>query len=123
MAALSISNKIHIPLIGSITVGLVLIGFSAYFSIQKIEQDVFASEAQNLKVYMSNQLSSKRDVGLTNAINIASNIDVIEALSFDNRELAVNGLARLAKTYKDYTDYNNIKIHIHTKDAKSYLRH
>ena len=123
MAALSISNKIHIPLIGSITVGLALIGFSAYFSIQKIEEDVFISEARNLKVYMDNQLSSKRDVGLTNAINIASNIDVIEALSFDNRELAVNGLARLAKTYKDYTDYNNIKIHIHTKNAKSYLRH
>jgi methyl-accepting chemotaxis protein len=123
LAALSISNKIHIPLIGSITVGLVLIGFSAYFSIQKIESDVFSSEAQNLKVYINNQLSAKRDVGLTNAINIASNIDVIEALSFNNRELAVDGLAKLAKTYKDYTDYNNIKIHIHTSDVKSYLRH
>jgi len=33
MAALSISNKIHIPLIGSIIVGLVLIGFSAYFRV------------------------------------------------------------------------------------------
>ncbi len=123
MAALSISNKIHIPLIGSIVIGLVLIGISAYFSIQKIENDVFEGEAQNLKVYVNNQLIAKRDVGLTNAINIASNIDVIEALNNNNRTLAVDGLARLANSYKEYTDYNNIKIHIHTNDVKSYLRH
>jgi methyl-accepting chemotaxis protein len=123
MKDLSISNKIHIPLIGAIAVGLVLIFASAYFSLQQIEQDVLENEERNLRVYLSNQLSSKKDVGLTNAINIASNIDVIEALGFDNRVFAVEGLARLTQTYKDSTDYNNIKIHIHTKDVKSYLRH
>jgi methyl-accepting chemotaxis protein len=102
---------------------LVFIGISVYFSIQKIEENIYNTESKNLKVYIDNQIIAKRDVGLTNAINIASNINVIEALIYNNRDQAVDGLARLAQSYKDYTDYNNIKIHIHTSDVKSYLRH
>jgi methyl-accepting chemotaxis protein len=120
---LSISNKIHIPLISAILIGMILILISAFTSIKEIKQDVYQKEQESLFIYIKNQFISKLDVGLTNAINIASNFDVIEALSYDNRAFAVDGLKKLADIYKESTDYKNIKIHIHTKDVKSYLRH
>ncbi len=120
---LSISNKIHIPLISAILIGMILILISAFTSIKEIKQDVYQKEQESLFIYIKNQFISKLDVGLTNAINIASNFDVIEALSHDNRAFAVDGLKKLADIYKESTDYKNIKIHIHTKDVKSYLRH
>jgi methyl-accepting chemotaxis protein len=122
MKDLSISNKIHIPLISAIALGLLLILSSAYFSIKDIEANVIENEKENLQVYLKNQLSSKLDIGLTNAINIATNYDVIEALTYDNRAFAIDGLKKLVDVYKESTDYKNIKIHIHTIDAKSYLR-
>ena len=120
---LSISNKIHIPLISAILIGMILILISAFTSIKEIKHDVYQKEQESLFIYIKNQFTSKLDVGLTNAINIASNFDVIEALSHDNRAFAVDGLKKLADIYKESTDYKNIKIHIHTKDVKSYLRH
>jgi methyl-accepting chemotaxis protein len=102
---------------------MILILISAFTSIKEIKEDVYKKEQESLYIYIKNQFISKLDVGLTNAINIASNFDVIEALSYDNRVFAVDGLKKLADVYKESTDYKNIKIHIHTKDVKSYLRH
>jgi len=122
MKNLSISNKIHLPLIASIVIGMCFILYSSFHSINKIEENTYKTKADSLRVYLKNQLASKYDIGLTNAINISSNFDVIEALEYDNLEFAIEGLNKLVKTYKESTQYKNIKIHIHTKDVKSFLR-
>lgn len=119
---LSISKKIHIPLISAIIIGMVLILISAFQSLKQIEKNVYQKEANSLDVYLKNQLFSKYDIGLTNAINIASNYDVIEALESNNKQLAIEGLNKLVKVYKENSAYHNIKIHIHTADVKSFLR-
>lgn len=61
-------------------IGFILILFSSYLSIQGIEKDVYGKEQETLKVYVKNQLEAKYDIALTNAITIASNYYVIEAL-------------------------------------------
>ncbi len=122
MKNLSISNKIHLPLISAIVIGMFLILVSAFNSLDKIEKDVYTTEQATLSVYLKNQLASKYDIGLTNAINISSNYNVIKALESNNKKLAISGLGKLIKTYKESTPYKNIKIHIHTKDVKSFLR-
>jgi methyl-accepting chemotaxis protein len=118
----SISQKIHIPLISAILIGMVLIFISAVKSLNEIESNVYHKETKSLSVYLKNQVAAKYDIGLTNAINIASNYDVIEALQTDDKTLAIKGLNKLAQTYKQNTAYQNIKIHIHTADIKSFLR-
>jgi methyl-accepting chemotaxis protein len=91
-------------------------------SLKEIEDDVYRSTQNTLSVYLKNQLVSKSDVSLTNAINISSNFDVFEALEYDNVEFAIEGLGKLIKLYKENTNYPDVKIHIHTADVKSYLR-
>ncbi len=119
---LSIGKKVHIPLIIAIVVGLGLVLTTSYFSLKTIEQNIYDDVEHNLKVYVDNQLKSKYNVGLTNAINIAGNEAIKEALRTGNRQIAADALAVLSKTMKDYTDYKNIKVHIHTADVHSFLR-
>jgi len=122
MKNLSISNKIHVPLISAIIVGMILILVSAFISINDIEKSIYKSEENALEIYVKNQLSTKYNIGLTNAINISSNFNVVQALKNDDKKLAIDGLEKLINVYKQNTPYKNIKIHIHTKDVKSYLR-
>lgn len=122
MKDLSISNKIHLPLISAIVIGMILILYSSFNSLNEVEKDVYSAEENSLHIYIKNQLKAKYDVSLTNAINISANYDVIEALEYDNKEFAVEGLGKLLKIYKENTPYKNVKIHIHTADIKSYLR-
>ena len=122
MKDLSISNKIHIPLISAIAIGMCLILISAFMSLKEIESDVYTAEGKTLDIYLQNQIISKFDISLTNAINISANFDVFEALEYDNIEFAIEGLGKLIQSYKDNTNYPDVKIHIHTADVKSYLR-
>ena len=122
MRHLSISNKIHLPLIASIVFGMIIILCTTYVSVKQIEKDVYAKEQSSLNVYVTNQLNAKYDVALTNAITIASNYYVIESLAKNDRSIAIDGLGNLAKTYKEFTDFKNVQVHIHTKDIKSFVR-
>lgn len=122
MQNLSISNKIHIPLIVSILIGFGIIIFNYYFSIKEMKEDVYSSEAQMLRSVYTDLFRGKEDVGLTNAISIAENYYVIRALKEKNRELAVEGLGVLSTKFKENTEFNNIKVHIHDADVHSFLR-
>jgi methyl-accepting chemotaxis protein len=53
---------------------------------------------------------------------LGHNRDIKEALKSDDRELAIESLSGLSASYADNTNLKNVKIHIHTKDVKSFLR-
>lgn len=118
----SISQKIYIPLFGGLVIGFVLILFTSYLNIKGIEKDVYAKEQTELNVYVKNQLSAQYDIALTNAITIAANYYVIEALLNNDRTIAAKGLKELTTLYKEKTDFKEAQIHIHTHDIKSFLR-
>jgi methyl-accepting chemotaxis protein len=118
----TLAKKVYIPLFGGLVIGFILILFTSYLSIQGIEKDVYAKEQGELKVYVKNQLEAQYDVALTNAITIASNYYVIEALLNNDRAIATKGLKELTKAYKEKTNYKEAQIHIHTQDIKSFLR-
>jgi methyl-accepting chemotaxis protein len=122
MSNLSISNKIHIPLIVSILIGFVVIMFNYYFSIKEMKEGVYSSESQTLRSVYTDLFKAKEDIGLTNAIGIAENYYVLRALRENNRELAIEGLSSLAAKFKENTEFNNIKVHIHDVQVHSFLR-
>jgi len=119
---LKISQKIHIPLIFAILTASVVIIANSYFSIKKVEKETFEKERAILTRYFVQKLQTKKDVGLTNAIDIANNLYVKKALKEKNRDIAIDGLKKLSNDFKNYTKYKNIKIHIHTKDVHSFVR-
>lgn len=122
MTDISISKKVHIPLLIAIFIGFVIIAFNYFVSVSSIRDDVYAKQASELSSFFNEELENKKNIGLTNAINIAKNYYVIESLQSKNRELAIKGLGELTADFKENTKYKNIKIHIHDSDIRSFLR-
>ena len=122
MKKVSISKKVHIPLIISIIIGFIIIAFNYFSSVNSIRKDVYKQQVSDLSSFFNESMDNKKNIGLTNAINIAKNYYVIEALKNKNRDLAIQGLNEVTKDFKENTKYKNIKIHIHDKDLHSFLR-
>ncbi|MBN2894779.1 MAG: hypothetical protein JXK05_02685 [Campylobacterales bacterium] len=120
---MTIGKKIHIPLVIAIIVGLTLVLISSSFSLREIEKNTYEEFGDNLKIYLENQLESKYSVGLTNAISIAQNNAIIEALRSGERSTAIAALKNVTEDFKAHTNYQNIKVHVHDKEVKSFLRH
>ncbi len=68
------------------------------------------------------RIKSKMDVGISNAVTISKNTDIITALELFDRDLAKLALSGISDAMRENTSLSNIKIHIHDKDVKSYLR-
>jgi len=122
MNNLSISKKIHIPLILSVILGFVIIMSNYYYSISKMKDNTFDKEQKILHTFFKEAMESKKSIGITNAINISKNYHVIDGLKNNNRTTAITGLSSISKEFKAYTHYKNIKIHIHDADLHSFLR-
>lgn len=122
MSNLSISKKIHIPLILSIIFGFIIIIVNYFYSISEMKSDVYKEEAFSLNSFYSEAIKAKENIGLTNAINISKNNGVVSALQENDREMAIKGLASIASDFKAYTNYKNIKIHVHDANVHSFLR-
>jgi len=122
MSNLSISKKVHIPLIASIIIGFIIILINYIYSIDQMKDDVFSSQSDSLRLTYSQAIIAKENIGLTNAINISKNYDVVRALKENNRTIAIEGLNSVSKEFKEYTNYKNIKVHIHDANVHSFLR-
>jgi methyl-accepting chemotaxis protein len=119
---LSINKKVHIPLILSIVIGFIVILANYYISIQDLKGQVYNTEAKTLSLSYQQAIKAKEDIGLTNAINISQNYSVVRSLLENNRTIAINGLRNLSQEFKKYTNYKNIKVHIHDANIHSFLR-
>ena len=122
LKSMSISKKIHIPLIASILLGFLIILVNYFYSIKDLKNDVYSKEQKSLTLTYVELMRAKEDIGLTNAINISKNYSVVRALLEHNRTVAIDGLKELSNEFKKYTNYKNIKVHIHDANVHSFLR-
>ncbi len=122
MKSMSVGNKVHIPLVLSILLGFLIIGINYVYSINQMQEDVYNAENSYLRLTYNDLMSAKESVGLTNAISMADNYYTIKALKEGDRKLAISGLNNLTQTFKENTQFQNVKVHIHTADVKSFVR-
>jgi len=69
MARISISNKVHIPLIASIALGFLIILGSYFKSVGDIKAKTYQNESKILSGVYHELIKEKDAIGLTNAIN------------------------------------------------------
>ncbi len=119
---MTISKKIHIPLISVLLLGIIVVFFVSMDGLNKIEADIFAKEESKLADFYAHKFQAKKDVAISNAINISQNYYVISSLREHNREVAINGLKGIISDFKNNTKFKNIKIHIHDKNIFSFVR-
>jgi len=92
-----------------------------YFKNHTIDE-VYEHTTSELVEHTKEAVEEKMNVGISNALSIANDGRVKKALRQNNRDLAIISLKTIAKEMKDYTPFKNIKVHIHTKDNKSFVR-
>ena len=122
MKALTIGKKF--TLINVIVTILVLV--IGYFILNKYKNDL-TNEVYNDTKTELNELSKikidgKFEVGISNAISISNDSSIKEALASNDRQIAIKALATLSDNMKKSTPFQNIQIHLHTKDNHSFLR-
>jgi len=119
---MSISKKVHIPLIASIVIGFVVVIVNYIYSVDKMEVQMKKKEKESLNYFFKEAMQEKRNIGITNAINLSHNYNVVEALKNNDRQIAIDGLKEFSKEFKENTNYKNIKVHIHDATIHSFLR-
>ncbi|NWF66673.1 MAG: hypothetical protein HXX81_04300, partial [Campylobacterales bacterium] len=123
MAKVSLSTKIHIPLIGSLVLGLIIILGISWNGINEIKPVIHQNEKSKIKDMMNEKIHAKYFATLTNAITLGHNGDVGTALRFNDIAFVGATLKNLTNDFKQNSDFKNVKIHVHTKDGFSFLRH
>ena len=119
---MSIGKRVTILVIG-ISFALLMSSFFVlnYFKTA-IVQNVYSDMKSTLSAKIEDRMDAKFDIGITNAVAMANNSDIIYSLKNNDRALAIKTLEAIGDTYKEQTNFKNIKIHIHDKDVKSFLR-
>lgn len=118
----SIGKKIT-TLVVVVTLVLLVV---AFFILSYLRSDIVTSTHKNIELSLvqkvTDRLQSKFDIGVTNAVAIANDSKVIEALANNDRAVAIKAMLHLGQKYKDDTNYKNIKIHIHDRNVRSFVR-
>ncbi|MEA3512852.1 MAG: methyl-accepting chemotaxis protein [Campylobacterota bacterium] len=86
------------------------------------EVQVYSNIVSELQLKAKSKIDAKKQIGLTNAISIASDKVVINSLENNKREEVITHLIQLSNNFKNSTKFKNIKIHLHTKNNKSFIR-
>jgi len=111
-----------IPISISILLYLICFGFYANYKLSSEREQSYVKLSNQLKNELNNEKRLSRDTGIINAISIAENVDIQNALLNNNREPAIKILQKLKKDYAQKTSIKNLKVHIHTKDTRSFIR-
>ena len=108
---------------GIFTAIIVLVSFLFlnYYKM-KTDQEVYISTEQNLKQLLKGRIDSKMAVGISNAVSIANDGRIKKALREDERKWALLTLGFIHDKMKASTPFKNIKVHVHTRDNKSFVR-
>jgi len=122
MGTKSIGGKITISIIGISLISLILGSMVLFYYKNKTETKVYQKTTIDLQLAAKAKLKAKKSVGLTNAISIANDGRIKKALSTNDRKLAIVSLKNLSQQMKAHTKFKNTKIHVHTKDNKSFVR-
>ena len=117
-----LSYKLHIPIVLVIILGLVVVTLNAILSIQKLTQEKHQEVQETYQNYAKKALQTQYQIALTNVIAIANNSEIQKALFEKDRPAAQLILNKILEQYTAYTDFHNVKIHLHTLDFHSFLR-
>ncbi|MBE2986864.1 HAMP domain-containing protein [Campylobacter sp. RM12920] len=123
MGNFSIRKKIYVPIVSLFVIAIAIMFMFFLNGSKEIEDNVISDKEKNFRLFTAEKLNSKIQVASLGAINLAQNKFVIDALLSNDKAMLKNELKKLVESYKDNSIYQNMKIHVHTTDVKSFLRH
>ncbi|MBN2657324.1 MAG: HAMP domain-containing protein [Spirochaetales bacterium] len=111
----------------SLTLAIFILGLSVYIISNVIiynglKAQLVREAADKILVFYNEAMNNKVDVWQTNVIQIAQNPAVVQGMLNHDRELIHTAMSQLGATYKEFTPYRNVNVHIVDADLKSYYK-
>jgi methyl-accepting chemotaxis protein len=97
-------------------------GFYLTNALANTEEKCYSDLAEKLAVDLNSEERLIENIGVTNAIYIADNSRIKEALKRNDREAAIKELNVIFDNFAKSTKIKDLKVHIHTADLKSFVR-
>ena len=118
----TVSIKLGIA-IAVISLIALIIGYAVLqFQANKTKEETYLATIAELQSETLTKFNSKKAVGISNAVSIANDGRIKKALRTDDRKWAITTLSFISAKMKKSTPFKNIKVHVHTKDNRSFVR-
>ena len=119
---MSITKRINLISV-TISIVLILITFIVLNTYKNdLEKKVYLETKLELNSLLTNKITAKKTVGITNAISIANDGRIKKALKINDRSWGIATLSFISSKMKKDTPLKNVKVHIHTKYNYSFVR-
>jgi methyl-accepting chemotaxis protein len=118
----TISKRFNLSNIAITIILLVISFFILGYFIQQNSEKIYKHASISLQKNVTFSNNAKTVISLTNAINIANNSDIKKSLKNNDRKLAIDVLSNMTKKLNNGTRFNNVKVHLHDKNVKSFVR-
>ncbi|MGC9456710.1 MAG: methyl-accepting chemotaxis protein [Halothiobacillaceae bacterium] len=119
MKSMSLGYRISLWLLALGLLGLILASAYGYSLRGDLKQSALDRRAGELTATLANRLETKFDVGITNAVTLASDPDLIAAVQAGNRPEVERIVTGVRKAYKDYTNYQGIHVHVFDAEGRA----
>ncbi|MEA3522690.1 MAG: methyl-accepting chemotaxis protein [Campylobacterota bacterium] len=119
---LSISTKINIPFFIAVLIGFSVVLLFAYISLNEMEDVALKNESNKFNIALNDQLKSKENVWITNAIQLSMNYDIIDGLYNKNREKLTKTFANIGDVYRTNTPFKKVNIHLLDTSLNSFFK-
>ena len=122
MGIKTIGGKINFAVVGISLGALVTASMILFTELNHTKKEIYAKITNDLHLSTEVAFASKKAVGISNAVGIANDGQIKQALKTNNRQFALDSLKTLATSYKQNTTFKNIKVHVHTTNNHSFIR-
>ena len=93
-----------------------------YLQTERNRTNLITDNLKHFNSQLNTLLNDKKDVWLTNALQIAYNPLISDALYNNNREKCIELLNGYSEEYKKHTNFKNVNIHIIDKNLNSFVK-
>ena len=122
MQKTSLATKVNKRLLSFVAV-ITLFGTAfIIYELNVAAQTVYETTAKALQTQINTKQMAKGKIGMATAVAIANDHDMKSALINNSRDEIITDLQSLTKSFKDGTPFKKVKVHVHTKDVKSFVR-
>ncbi|MGM0419252.1 MAG: methyl-accepting chemotaxis protein [Thermodesulfobacteriota bacterium] len=87
-----------------------------------LKKEKLSDRVLEMKTNYSEVMDAKKDVWITNALQIANNSEIKKALKNKNRKKAFEVISHLGDEFKNNTGFKNVLVHIADEDLNSFLK-
>lgn len=93
-----------------------------YYQLTSIREATLQRTSEQMQAQMTSTLRAKEDVWLTNALQLANNPVLEQAMQEGNRPLALRTLNRYNKMFQKDTNFNNVQVHLIDAELNSFVK-